>query len=131
MNIFLCKPYISLLYARWKKYVFDNFRAFFIIFNHANTCASVRLLVKIHNICDYLHDGNKQCWAMLIHPYFCSFDIERWKIKAYLSNIGELESVLRFVDEGGLVTLNEGNTNLLFTQIILLYFSGRNEKGHQ
>ena len=28
----------------------DNFRAFFIIFDHANACASMHLLVEIHNI---------------------------------------------------------------------------------
>ena len=32
------------------KYVFDNFGALFIIFDHANACTSMRLLVKIHNI---------------------------------------------------------------------------------
>ena len=40
---------MSLSYAWWKKYVINNFRAFFIIFNHANACASMCLLVKIHN----------------------------------------------------------------------------------
>ena len=31
----------------------DNFRAFFIVFNHANACARMRLLVEIHNIMLY------------------------------------------------------------------------------
>ena len=31
-----------------KKYVFDNFRAFFIIFDHENVCASMCTLVEIH-----------------------------------------------------------------------------------
>ena len=44
------KPYMSLLYAWWwKKYVFDYFQAFFIVFDNANTCASMHLLVEIHN----------------------------------------------------------------------------------
>ena len=30
----LCKPYMSLSYAWWKKFVFVNFRAFFIVFNY-------------------------------------------------------------------------------------------------
>ena len=32
--IFLCEPYMSLLYAWWKKYVLNNF----IVFDHANAC---------------------------------------------------------------------------------------------
>ena len=48
-QIFLREPYISLLWAWWKKYVFDNFRAVFVIFDHANTCVCKRLLVEIHN----------------------------------------------------------------------------------
>ena len=39
----------TLLYAWWKKYVFDNFRAFFIVFDHANACPRMQLLVEIHN----------------------------------------------------------------------------------
>ena len=27
----------------------DDFRMFFIVFNHVNACATMRLLVKIHN----------------------------------------------------------------------------------
>ena len=34
---------------QWKKYFFGNFQAFFIVFDHVNACASMRLLVKIHN----------------------------------------------------------------------------------
>ena len=41
--------YVSLLYAWWIKYVFDYFKAFFIVFDHENTCASMRYLVEIHN----------------------------------------------------------------------------------
>ena len=56
-NFFLCfsswalhhEPYImSLLYAWWKRYFFIIFKCFFV-FDHANTCTSMRLLVKIHN----------------------------------------------------------------------------------
>ena len=36
-----------------KKYFFDNFQAFFVAFNHANACASMRLLVDIHNTCPF------------------------------------------------------------------------------
>ena len=32
--IFICEPYMSLLYAWWKKYVLNNF----IVFDHANAC---------------------------------------------------------------------------------------------
>ena len=34
---------------RRKKYVFDYFEAFFIVFDHANAYASMHLLVEIHN----------------------------------------------------------------------------------
>ena len=36
--IFLYKPYMRLLYAWWKKYVFDNFRAFY----HFGPCKRMR-----------------------------------------------------------------------------------------
>ena len=31
------------------KYFFDNFQAFFIVFDHVNACASMHMLVEIHN----------------------------------------------------------------------------------
>ena len=34
----------------WKRYFFHHFPMFFIIFNHANACASMCSLVEIHNI---------------------------------------------------------------------------------
>ena len=37
------------LVCKMKNYLFDNLRAFFIAFDHANTRASMRSLVKIHN----------------------------------------------------------------------------------
>ena len=40
---------MSLLYAWWKRYYFHDFQMFFIIFGHANACASMHLLVEIHN----------------------------------------------------------------------------------
>ena len=48
--IFLRKSYMSLSYTWCKKYVFDDFRAFFVLFDHANAGASMHSLVKIHNI---------------------------------------------------------------------------------
>ena len=41
--MFLYDPYMSLSRVRWKKYFFDNFQAFFIVFDHVNPC-------EIHNI---------------------------------------------------------------------------------
>ena len=32
-----------------KKVLFPNFQAFFIVFDHVNPCASMHLLVEIHN----------------------------------------------------------------------------------
>ena len=40
---------MSLSYTWWKKSVYNNFRAFFIIFDQANACASMCSLVEIHN----------------------------------------------------------------------------------
>ena len=45
----LHEPYISLLYAWWKRYFFHDFRMFSILFDHANACASMHSLVEIHN----------------------------------------------------------------------------------
>ena len=47
--MFLCEPYVSLSCVQWKKYLFGNFLAFFIVFYHVNACASMRSLVEIHN----------------------------------------------------------------------------------
>ena len=48
--VFLCKPLMCLSCTWWKRYFFDHFPMFFIVFNHANACASMHLLVEIHNI---------------------------------------------------------------------------------
>ena len=47
--MFLLKPYVSLSCIQWKKYLFGNFQAFFIVFDHVNTCASMPLLIETHN----------------------------------------------------------------------------------
>ena len=49
-SVFLCVPYVSLSCEWWKRYFFTHFRVFLIIFDHVNSCASMRSLVKIHNI---------------------------------------------------------------------------------
>ena len=41
--------YISYKLDLRNKHFFDEFQAFFVVFNHANSCASMRLLVEIHN----------------------------------------------------------------------------------
>ena len=43
--IFLRKPLVRMI----KKYVFDYFRAFFIVFDHVNACTSIRSLVELQN----------------------------------------------------------------------------------
>ena len=43
------ETHVRLRQEHWKKYFFDNFWAFFIVFDHVNACASMQLLVKIHN----------------------------------------------------------------------------------
>ena len=40
---------VGLSCIQLKKYFFDNFQAIFIVFNHVNASASMRLLVEIHN----------------------------------------------------------------------------------
>ena len=35
--------------AQEEKYFFNHFQIFLVIFDHANACASMRLLVEIHN----------------------------------------------------------------------------------
>ena len=40
---------LSKSFKNWKKYFFTHFWMILIVFNHANTCASMRLLVEIHN----------------------------------------------------------------------------------
>ena len=47
--MFLREPYVRVSCVPWKKYFFDNFQAFFVVFNHANACASMHSLVEIHN----------------------------------------------------------------------------------
>ena len=47
--MFLNEPYMSLSCVRWKKYFFDNFLMFFIVFDHVNASVSMRSLVEIHN----------------------------------------------------------------------------------
>ena len=47
--IFLHAPYMSLMYAWWKRYFFHDFWMFSIIFDHTNACTSMRSLVEIHN----------------------------------------------------------------------------------
>ena len=47
--VFICEPYVSLLCAWWKWYFFTHFGEFPIVFDHANVCASLRSLIKIHN----------------------------------------------------------------------------------
>ena len=37
--MFLSEPYVSLLCVRWKKYFFDHFQTFFIVFDHAHEFA--------------------------------------------------------------------------------------------
>ena len=49
--IFLHVSYTSLSCTRWKKYFFHHFQIFYIVFDHANACASMRSLVEIHNTC--------------------------------------------------------------------------------
>ena len=44
--MFLREPYVSLSCVQWKKYFFDHFQAFFIVFDHENTCPSMHSLVK-------------------------------------------------------------------------------------
>ena len=48
---FMSQPYMSLSYARWKRYFFYDFGMFLIIFNHVNACTSMRSLVEVHNNC--------------------------------------------------------------------------------
>ena len=40
--MFLHEPYMSFSYAWRKKYVFDYFEAFSIVFDHANSCECMR-----------------------------------------------------------------------------------------
>ena len=40
--------YLSLLYARQEIYSFHDFQMIFIVFDHANACSSMHLLVEIH-----------------------------------------------------------------------------------
>ena len=47
--VFLRKPLVCLSCAWWKRNFFHNFQLFFVGFDHANACASMRSLVKIHN----------------------------------------------------------------------------------
>ena len=49
-NVFSSFFFLSLSCAWWKGYFFHNFQMFFIVLDHANACASMHLLVKIHNI---------------------------------------------------------------------------------
>ena len=52
---FLHEPYVSLPCAWWKRHFFHDFWMFSIVFDHANSCASMRLLVEIHNTLPNLH----------------------------------------------------------------------------
>ena len=43
------ETHVRLTQEHWKNNFFNNFWVFFIVFNHVNACASMGLLVKIHN----------------------------------------------------------------------------------
>ena len=47
--IFLHASNMSLSCTWWKSYFFHHFLMIFIVFDHTNACASICLLVKIHN----------------------------------------------------------------------------------
>ena len=49
LNVFAWALHESLA-RKWKTYFFDNFQAFITVFNQANACASMGLVVEIHNI---------------------------------------------------------------------------------
>ena len=46
---FVHAPYMSLSYACKKRSFFHDFQMFFIVFDHANTCANLRSPVEVHN----------------------------------------------------------------------------------
>ena len=48
--VFLHAPYMSLPCTWMKRYFFHHFQMFLYVFDHANACASMRSLVKTHNI---------------------------------------------------------------------------------
>ena len=71
--------YVSLSCIQWKKYLFGNFQAFFIVFDHVNTCASMRLLVEIHNTPSIWIAANllELLFRSEIHQCYMSF---RWHL---------------------------------------------------
>ena len=57
--VFLRKPLVCLSCAWWKRYFLTHFQVFLIVFDHVNACASMYLLVEIHNShlwgCSWIH----------------------------------------------------------------------------
>ena len=52
---------------KMKKVLFDNFQVFFIVFDHVNTCASIRSLVEKYNIQYFQGFANiSYCYLMSI-----------------------------------------------------------------
>ena len=58
-------------------YFFDNFQVIFIVFDHANACASMPLLVEIHNNCILLiMTGYKRPWEY-VKCILCEIKIQK------------------------------------------------------
>ena len=53
----------SFSYVLTSKYFFGNFQAFFILFDHVNACASMCLLVEIHNRYLLFHHFRGSYWT--------------------------------------------------------------------
>ena len=83
--------FVSLSCAWTKRYFFHNFLMFLIIFDHVNACASMSLLVEIHNNCHLQMPLVKwfvEMWNLSIHFLTRSVSflkcIEHWIIGNFL-----------------------------------------------
>ena len=59
-----------------KKVLFDNFQAYFIVFDHVNACASMRSLVEIHNTWWYYYSNCLVLLKLLENKHSKTYKIE-------------------------------------------------------
>ena len=77
--VFLHASHMSFSCAWWKRYFFNHFTMFFIVFDHANACASIRSLVEIHNSTQPMQTNNSnnpapsKILVLTFHVFFSLF----------------------------------------------------------